>query len=86
MEAHLKTDAELKRARDVAEAANQAKSRYLSGISHELRTPLNVILGYSQAALAESAKEVYELGRELYDRLGYTGYEARDRAYFGNAE
>jgi len=31
-----------------AEAANQAKSRYLSGISHELRTPLNVIMGYAQ--------------------------------------
>ncbi|MFC3194107.1 hybrid sensor histidine kinase/response regulator [Marinicella sediminis] len=31
-----------------AEAANQAKNRYLSGISHELRTPLNVIMGYAQ--------------------------------------
>ena len=48
VEAHQKTDAELKRAKEVAEAANLAKSRYLSGISHELRTPLNVILGYAQ--------------------------------------
>jgi len=31
-----------------AQAANQAKNRYLSGISHELRTPLNVIMGYAQ--------------------------------------
>ncbi len=31
-----------------AEAANQAKNKYLSGISHELRTPLNVIMGYAQ--------------------------------------
>jgi signal transduction histidine kinase/DNA-binding LytR/AlgR family response regulator len=48
VEAHQQTDAELKRAKEVAEAANLAKSRYLSGISHELRTPLNAILGYAQ--------------------------------------
>jgi signal transduction histidine kinase len=31
-----------------ADAANQAKSRYITTISHELRTPLNSILGYAQ--------------------------------------
>ncbi len=45
---HRQTDAELQLARQVAEQANQAKSRYISGISHELRTPLNSILGYAQ--------------------------------------
>lgn len=45
---HEQTDAELQRARVVAEQANQAKSRYITGISHELRTPLNSILGYAQ--------------------------------------
>ncbi len=34
--------------RQAADAANQAKSRYISAISHELRTPLNSILGYAQ--------------------------------------
>ncbi|TQV70132.1 response regulator [Exilibacterium tricleocarpae] len=48
IEAHRKTDRELQRAKDFAEAANQAKSRYLTGISHELRTPLQSILGYAQ--------------------------------------
>jgi len=47
-EAHRHTDAQLKRAKEVAEAANLAKSRYISGVSHELRTPLNAILGYAQ--------------------------------------
>ncbi|MEM9629175.1 MAG: ATP-binding protein [Pseudomonadota bacterium] len=46
--AHQRTDEELQRAKEMAEAANEAKSRYLVGISHELRTPLNAILGYAQ--------------------------------------
>ncbi|MHA1545100.1 MAG: sensor histidine kinase [Alphaproteobacteria bacterium] len=33
--------------RDAAEAANQAKTRFLANISHELRTPLNSIIGFS---------------------------------------
>ncbi|AOJ06983.1 ATP-binding protein [Burkholderia mayonis] len=51
IDAHQKTDAALKRARAAAEAANSAKSRYVTGLSHELRTPLNSILGYAQLLL-----------------------------------
>jgi signal transduction histidine kinase/FixJ family two-component response regulator len=45
---HRQTDNELQQARQLADQANQAKSRYITGISHELRTPLNSILGYAQ--------------------------------------
>jgi signal transduction histidine kinase/CheY-like chemotaxis protein len=48
IEAHERTDAELQKAKEAAESANRAKSRYLVGISHELRTPLSAILGYAQ--------------------------------------
>ncbi|MDG1938758.1 MAG: ATP-binding protein [Pseudomonadales bacterium] len=41
-------DKALQEAKQIAESANQAKSRYLSGISHELRSPLNSLLGYAQ--------------------------------------
>ena len=48
IEAHRKTDEALQKAKEASEAANAAKSRYVTGLSHELRTPLNSILGYTQ--------------------------------------
>jgi len=39
----------LEQARDEADAANSAKTKFLATISHEIRTPLNGILGMAQA-------------------------------------
>ncbi|MBF0103492.1 MAG: PAS domain S-box protein, partial [Desulfobacterales bacterium] len=42
---------ELKRAKTIAESANQSKSAFLANMSHEIRTPMNAIIGSSKILL-----------------------------------
>ena len=60
---------ELLVARDMAEAANHAKSAFLAMMSHELRTPLNSVLGFAELIQDESFGPV---GAPQY--VEYSGY------------
>jgi len=47
----LQAEAELRTAKEAAEAATKAKSDFLANMSHEIRTPMNAILGMTHLAL-----------------------------------
>ena len=61
-------------AKNEAERANVAKSRFLSSMSHELRTPMNAVLGFAQllqmdASLQDDHRESVGLIREAGGHL-----------------
>ncbi len=64
---------QIREAKEDAEYANQAKSRFLAQMSHEIRTPINAVLGMDEMILRESrepeirsyAKDIYKAGNTL---------------------
>jgi len=64
--------AELKRAKEAAEAANHAKSMFLVNMSHELRTPLNGVVG----AIDLLERSAPNPGQEQYIRIAKSSASA----------
>jgi PAS domain S-box-containing protein len=69
-------DAELRRAKESAEAATRAKSEFLANMSHELRTPLNGVIGYAQ--LLQRDRTLKNTQREALEAIARCGSQLLD--------
>ena len=59
---------ELAKAKEEAEAANKAKSKFLARVSHEIRTPINAVIGMNEMIIRESKEEeIQSYARDVKD-------------------
>jgi PAS domain S-box-containing protein len=71
-------EAALTRAKEVAEQASQAKTRFLSHVSHELRTPLNAIEGFAQLLDSDPEAPLDDSQQDSIKRILGAGWLLRE--------
>jgi PAS domain S-box-containing protein len=64
---------DLKRAKEMAEGANRAKSDFLANMSHELRTPLNAVIGFSEVLKEQYFGPLVDKQQEYVDDILESG-------------
>ncbi len=69
---------ELVRAKETAEQASQAKSKFLSHVSHELRTPLNTIVGFAQLLESDPQAPLNDEQQDNIKRILAAGWLLRE--------
>ncbi|MFW5734214.1 MAG: response regulator [Oceanidesulfovibrio sp.] len=65
-------ESQLRKAREAAESANEAKSSFLASMSHEIRTPLNSIIGFTSLVLNSTPTD------EQRESLNYIRLSSRE--------
>ncbi len=69
----LQHSADLEIAREQAESASQAKSRFVANVTHELRTPLNAVIGFGELLAQETFGPLLERQREYVNFILTSG-------------
>lgn len=70
---HLVTAAKMRKAKEDAERASEAKSVFLAKMNHQLRTPLNAVIGYSEILLEDAEADGDEAQIADLERINSAG-------------